>query len=149
MNRDRTRWDERYAKVDHPSPPTPLLLRWSGQLLPGRALELACGSGSNLVALAERGWHATGIDVSPIALHMARRAALRHSLAIDVIAADLDDFPLPRDRYDLVCSFYFLDRRLADTIAAALRPGGYLLYETFTTAQRALKKRPKHARIYA
>jgi hypothetical protein len=40
--------------------------------------------------------------------------------------------------------FHFLFRPLAATIAAALRPGGLLLYETFTLEQAALEWGPSN-----
>ena len=41
--------------------------------------------------------------------------------------------------------FRFLFRPLAPAISAALAPGGLLLYETFTVAQRALGSGPRRA----
>jgi SAM-dependent methyltransferase len=41
----------------------------------GRALDLGCGSGGNVVYLAGRGFDATGVDFSPTAIAQARRAA--------------------------------------------------------------------------
>ena len=41
-------------------------------------------------------------------------------------------FQFGKNKYDLILCFYFLDRRLFQKIKTALKPGGYLLYETFT-----------------
>ena len=41
----------------------------------GRALELACGTGTIVLALATRGWVATGVDASGEAIESARRRA--------------------------------------------------------------------------
>jgi tellurite methyltransferase len=133
---ERRRWDARYAGTTRPAAPAPWLLQWAERLPPGRALDLACGSGGNVLALAERGWDVTGIDVSPVGLRVVQREARRRGLGVTLVAADLDQYPLPHDRYDVVCVFRFLERALMPAIAAALRPGGTLLYETFTTAQR-------------
>src|SRR5581483_7285171 len=43
---------------------------------------------------------------------------------------DLDEAVLPEATYDLVVDTYFLDRRLFEPMAAALRPGGLLFIET-------------------
>lgn len=37
--------------------------------------------------------------------------------------------------YDLIAVFHYLHRPLFPQLLAALRPGGLLIYETFTTAQ--------------
>lgn len=142
----RRRWDTRYrealnkptASPDRPTlrPPSELLHRWVRRLAPGRALDLACGSGRNALLLARSGWSVLGVDYAPAALHIARREADRQALKIELAAVDLDTWPIPAARFDLVCVFRFLDRSLCPSIAAAVRPGGVLIYETFTVAQR-------------
>lgn len=52
------------------------------QSAPGRALELGCGSGNNLLLLRSFGWSVSGVDIAPDAL-----AAARHNLG--------DELPLP------------------------------------------------------
>jgi len=48
---------------------------------PGRALDLGCGTGTNVITLAEHGWLATGVDYVPRAIRIARRKARRKGLA--------------------------------------------------------------------
>ncbi|KAJ1652569.1 hypothetical protein IWQ61_007126 [Dispira simplex] len=52
-----------------PSPPTPGKGKYKYALVPG------CGSGYDVVLLAQYGWHAKGIDLSPIAINRARLIA--------------------------------------------------------------------------
>lgn len=58
-------------------PPEPLreLIEGPDGLPPGHALDIGCGSGTNVIYLAQHGWRATGIDFSPTAIDQARRAA--------------------------------------------------------------------------
>jgi len=42
---------------------------------PGRALDAGCGTGTNVLWLAQHGWTAVGVDRSPIAIESARRRA--------------------------------------------------------------------------
>lgn len=51
---------------------------------PGRALDLGCGTGTNVITLAEYGWRATGIDFVPRAIRAARRKARWRDLADQV-----------------------------------------------------------------
>jgi hypothetical protein len=57
---------------------------------------------------------------------------------VHVWCADLTQHPLPSTRFDLIVVTRYLQRDLFPALRAAVRPGGVVLYETFTTAQRAL-----------
>ena len=136
-------WDTRYRESYQPRSPSALLGRWLERLTPGRALDLACGTGRNALLLSAFGWRALGIDISPVALHLAQAEAQRRALALDLVAADLTDWPLPLAYFDLVCVFRFLDRSLCPALVTTLKPGGVLLYETFTIAQRGYEGGPR------
>ncbi|HTI49560.1 MAG TPA: class I SAM-dependent methyltransferase [Planctomycetaceae bacterium] len=134
---DRQRWDAKYAAKSLPDrlAPDDWLVEQASVLPPGRALELACGLGHNAIWLAQQGWQVDAVDVSPAGLELARRFADCHGARVNWIAADLDNFEAESQAYDLVLVFRFLDRRrLPPLIESALRPGGLLLYETFTRA---------------
>lgn len=139
----RAFWDARYRAAYEPRPPSALLRRWLPRLAPGRALDVACGTGRNTLLLAQHGWSALGVDISPVALHIAREAARAVGVAIDLLAADIHTWPLPPATFDLVCVFRFLDRPLCAELPALLRPNGVLLYETFTVAQRNYEGGPR------
>ena len=142
----RRRWDERYTTAREPGPPAGLLLDWLEHLPRGRALDIACGAGANTLLLAERGvGQVFGVDISPVALKIAARAARRRRLSVHLLAADVTVFPLPFARFDTICVFRFLERSLAPRLVAALRPGGVLIYETFTLDQLAFGYGPRSA----
>lgn len=133
---NRRFWDDRYRSAYAPRLPSALLARWLDRVPPGRALDVACGTGRNTLLLAEHGWQVLGVDISPVGLRIARDEARRRNLAIDLLAANLGEWPLPAAHFDLVGVFRFLVRPLCAQLAQALRPGGVLIYETFTTDQR-------------
>lgn len=62
-----------------------------GELSPGRSLDLGCGEGGDVLWLAQRGWFATGIDLSrtAIARAQARAEELGLAAAARFVAADL------------------------------------------------------------
>jgi SAM-dependent methyltransferase len=62
---------------------------------------------------------------------------------IDLLPADLEKIHLPEHSYDLIVCLRYLQRSLFSQIARALRPGGMLLYETFTRAQLDFEGGPK------
>jgi SAM-dependent methyltransferase len=129
-------WDERYAAHDHvwSGRPNPRLVEHATELPPGLALDIGCGEGADVVWLAERGWRATGADLSVVALEKARKHAGEAGVAdrtewvhVDLLAGE----PLPGPA-DLVSAMYVhvpeadFDRVYA-AIAGAVRPGGTLL----------------------
>ncbi|NEV60402.1 class I SAM-dependent methyltransferase [Thiorhodococcus minor] len=135
-NRTETRreiWDHRYAARVHPAEPA-LVLTEALHLLPraGDALDAACGVGGNALKLAEIGLRTSAWDLSPVAIERVRTEAKWRGLGVDARVRDIvADPPSPRS-FDVVCVAYFLDRTLAAALAAALRPDGLLLYQTFS-----------------
>jgi SAM-dependent methyltransferase len=103
----RLRWDERHAAGDFEGQgPNPTLVSAVGQLRPGRALELACGSGTNAVWLAEQGWRTTAIDWSSVGLANGRAGATRAGVEVDWQERDLLEWSPPARAWDLVVIVY-------------------------------------------
>lgn len=108
-------------------------------LLPaaGDALDVASGRGRHALWLAARGWRVTALDRSPEAIAELGEEARRRGLAVTAVTRDLEsgDADLGRDRYDLIVVVHYLHRPLFPALLDALRPGGLLVYETFTRRQ--------------
>ena len=51
---------------------------------------------------------------------------------------------LGRERYDLVVVFFFLQRELFPALISAIKPGGILIYKTYTTEQKNFAGGPSH-----
>ncbi len=107
-----------------------------------RALDVAMGRGRHAVALARAGFRTFGVDVSLQAVRQAIAAGRQSGATIRGWCADLTQPALPRGRFDLVLVSRFLQRDLFPDLRAAVAPGGVAIYETFTTAQRALGRPP-------
>lgn len=138
------RWDERYRREEGPEGPADLLLE-QASLLPegGRALDVAMGTGRNALYLASLGFRVTGIDISAVAVARCRQRARARGLSLTAIVADLEQYQLPLAEYDLIVNFYYLQRSLAGPLVAALKPGGVLVFETFTLEQQRFGYGPK------
>ena len=109
------------------------------------ALDVACGSGRDAVYMAMNGYEVDAIDILPDALQRANDLASRHGVQIQTIQQDLGRQPtLPFGQYDLVVVFRYLQRSLMPSLSKALRPGGYLLYETFHERNRQTGSKPSN-----
>ena len=129
---DADRWDARYAAGEYAgrTHATALLEHWISCVPRGPAIDIACGVGRNAIFMAQSGLETEGLDVSAKALERAQTRAA--SLGVDVKwrCEDLDSVELANDHYQLIMVARFLDRRLFPQLLTALRPGGYLIYET-------------------
>jgi SAM-dependent methyltransferase len=95
------------------------------------------GNGRNAIYLAARGFDVDGVDVNPEVVARARATARRLGAPIRAIVGNVEDgtYILPIEAYDVIVVFHFLFRPLFNDIREGLRPGGVVVYETFTTEQ--------------
>ncbi|KPK90763.1 MAG: hypothetical protein AMJ94_08600 [Deltaproteobacteria bacterium SM23_61] len=140
MKEDQKRWDERYQKrkLDLNQGANTILKKYLRLLPKGKALDLAAGEGRNAVFLAEHGFAAEAVDISPLAISRAKKLAKARGVTIKAMAADLDAYPIPEGKYGVILNFYFLDRRLIPKIKRGLKKGGMVVFETYTTEQKKL-----------
>jgi len=125
---------------DHSIAPSPFLVE-SFDLLPkGLALDLAMGEGRNAIYLASRGYDVDGVDVNPEAVVRTRTSARRLGAPIRAVVGNVEDgtYIIPIEAYDLIVVFHYLHRPLFQDIREGLRPGGAVVYQTFTTEQAFL-----------
>lgn len=111
----------------------------SGKIPQGVALDLGCGTGTNVIFMAKHGRQAIGLDFVPEAINKARQKAKAAGLngSTQFLVADvtrLNEIVLPATGFalDMGC-FHGLSpegqRSYAEGLAKALVPGGwYLLY---------------------
>ncbi|AKH19943.1 hypothetical protein AAY24_05810 [Sedimenticola thiotaurini] len=100
----------------------------------GQALDLACGRGANALYMARAGFDVTAWDLSPVAIERLNQAAQQAGLDIRTAVRDVIAQPPEPGSFNLILVSYFLERSLARAIAAALKPGGLLYYQTYSRA---------------
>ena len=132
-------WDRRYDSHQHvwSGRPNAQLVAHAADLTPGRALDVGCGEGADVLWLARHGWTVTGADVSPGALRKATDhvAATAPELSGRVQWRELDLFGEvyePLGGFDLVSSQYLhmpasVRGRALERLCDAVAPGGRLL----------------------
>jgi SAM-dependent methyltransferase len=129
-------------------PPSAFVAAWLPRIAaaapaPPRALDLAMGRGRHALALAREGFRTFGVDSKLDVIREAVDAAAERRLVVRAWCADLTTYPLPRGAFELVLVTRYLQRDLFGSIADAVAPGGFLVYETFTVNQRALGIGPR------
>jgi SAM-dependent methyltransferase len=109
------------------------------------AVDVACGTGTLALGLAQKGWRVYGVDASPAMLTQARQKAveLEQPVAVTWLQADMRDFSLPQtvdlatSTYDSLNYLLTLDdlRSAFHCVAQALRLGGIFVFDM--NAERA------------
>jgi SAM-dependent methyltransferase len=130
-------WNDRYRDGNLPwdtgQPSSELQFVLSRRAIqPCRALDIGCGTGSNSIWLAERGFEVTGIDVAPLAIERANERARAAGVEVQFSVADvlqLPDFDEPFEFFfDRGC--YHAVRRdapekYAPAVARQITSGGH------------------------
>jgi SAM-dependent methyltransferase len=102
----------------------------------GRALDVGCGTGTNLVTMATYGWQVVGLDVAWLSVIKARRKLRQAGFRGQVWCKNVGSHLRFKDEFDLVLdigcyhSLVALEREAyRHNLARWLKPGGvYLLY---------------------
>jgi len=110
-----------------------------GCILPGveSACDLACGTGTTALHLAQKGIRTYAVDVSPVMCRLAREKADRAHASVRVLRADMRRFRLPEPVDLVTCECDALNHvqrksdlpLVAKAVARALRPGGYFFFD--------------------
>jgi SAM-dependent methyltransferase len=130
------RWNEQYRTGNPPwdsGRTDPHLERFVAAqgLGGGRVLEIGCGTGTNAVWLASRGFSVVAVDVAPLAIERARARASAAQVTLELLVVDILREPLPAGPFDLAYDRGVLhvfdepaDRaRVAAAVAGVLAPG--------------------------
>jgi SAM-dependent methyltransferase len=112
----------------------PELLAFIQQHPPGKAIDLGCGTGTNLLTLAKAGWLVTGVDFAIKAVAEARKKLEKDGLSGEVLVGDVSRIETVQGSYDLVldigCYHGLVEASRAAyrrNLEEILKPGGYLL----------------------
>lgn len=137
---DRASWTTRHQERDESPPPSPFVVDALSRLGPphgdARAIDVACGRGRHALLLARTGYAVLGVDWAVPALRSLRKKACHERLPVACLATDVSTWSPPEDRYTVVLSTNYLDRRCFERLRRAVAPGGVLLLETFLDGQQ-------------
>lgn len=133
---DRLTWDVDYAAVVD----FYMQILQQENLSPRTAVDLACGTGSVAMLLAQMGLQVTGVDMSEDMLCQASQKAMDAGLPITFACQRLEKLCLPRGVDLAVCALDSLDyitdpedcRRAIAKIYRSLNPGGCFIFDVNT-----------------
>jgi SAM-dependent methyltransferase len=132
---DRAEWERRHAAQPTRAAPSPFVVeavRRAAHAFPGGlALDLAAGAGRHTAVLCDAGLRAIALDRARAAV---RRLALEIPAARGLIA-DAMALPFRGPSFAAIVQTCFLERTALPALAGLLRPGGYLIVETFLVLQ--------------
>lgn len=74
----------------------------NGRIPPGRAIDLGCGVGVEVIYLAKNGFDMTGVDFSPTAIKQARAKSQSAGVEVRFIEEDLTDLRQVSGAFDLL-----------------------------------------------
>ncbi len=81
----------------------------SGRILPCRAIDLGCGTGSNAVFLAQHGFEVTGVDFVSSAIAKAKRKAEAAGVRVEFVVDDLTNLRKVKGTFDFLVDYGGLD----------------------------------------
>ncbi len=103
---------------------------------PGRALDLGCGTGTNVITLAKHGWQVTGVDFVGRAIQDARQKARKVGVNANLLVDDVTRLDKVSGKFDLVLDigcFHSLDvegrsRYVKNLERLLAKDGTFLIY---------------------
>jgi ubiquinone/menaquinone biosynthesis C-methylase UbiE len=121
--------------------PRPILVEFieKGLIKKGKVLDICCGAGTNTVYMAEKGFHVTGIDISPKAIAYAKKKAKQANVNINFMVQNFLSLLFEKAEFDFVFDmgcFHHVkveDRpRFIKGVHRVLRNGGEYLLTCFS-----------------
>jgi ubiquinone/menaquinone biosynthesis C-methylase UbiE len=116
----------------------PELLEFIQNHKAGRAIDIGCGTGTNVITLANAGWQVTGVDFAPRAIKLAKQKAHEAGVQVELLVKDattLEGISGPFDlALDLGC-FHGIPlkgrTKYLEQLHRVLAPGGFWLMYGF------------------
>jgi cyclopropane fatty-acyl-phospholipid synthase-like methyltransferase len=105
---------------------------------PGRAIDIGCGTGTNVITLAKAGWQVAGVDFAPRAIKLAKQKVVREGIQAELSVNDATNLRGITGPFDLALDlgcFHGISegRRMKylDQLDRILAPNGFWLLYAF------------------
>ena len=104
----------------------------------GSAIDLGCGTGTNVITLAKAGWKVTGVDFAPKAIRIAKQKLKEENIRADLRVGDVTKLNDISSQFDLAldigCFHSLTEKGRLDYLSQmdrALTPNGFWLLYSF------------------
>jgi len=137
-------WDERFSQqepVYGEAPNSFLADQVKTRLRPGMKLLLpGDGYGRNGIWLAKQGFDVHTVDLSPVGVERARKAATAAHITMTIEQADLATWHWPENQFDAVAAIFLhvppeVRAKVHAGMLRCVKTGGLILFEVFSTEQ--------------
>jgi SAM-dependent methyltransferase len=149
-------WDERFQAPSYAygEAPNDFLVWAAPQVKLGKAVSLCEGEGRNAVYLAKLGFEVTAVDFSSVGLAKAKALADLHKVTLHYVVADLKEFQLENNAWDLVVSVFAqpdaaIRQRLYAQLGQSLTSGGAFILESKVSEADSSNRYPGVATLSA
>ena len=116
----------------------PELLEFINTNKPGRAIDIGCGTGTNVITLAKAGWQVTGVDFAPRAIKLAKQELKRVGAQAELSVNDATRLRGTTGPFDLALDlgcFHGISKdgrtKYLDELTRILAPNGFWLIYAF------------------
>lgn len=107
-----------------------------------RILDLACGSGTLAISLANDGFNVSGLDLSREIINVAKEKMITNHVTINFKVQDMTNFNY-KEKFDVITCFFdsvnFLTqdevKKMMDSVYNNLNDGGYFIFDLFTLSK--------------
>lgn len=106
---------------------------------PGKALDLGCGTGTNVLTLVEYNWHVIGVDFAPRAIRAAKHKTSAYRGQVKLYVDDVTELTHINENFDLILDIGCLHsvpeskrKKYIANVQRLLAPGGTFLLYAFT-----------------
>jgi SAM-dependent methyltransferase len=136
-------WDERFSQLEpvYGDEPNVFLEAQAFRFPPGgKLLVPADGYGRNGIWLAKQGFQVHTVDLSPVGVERARKAAMASGVTVTIEQADLSSWTWPVAQFDGIASIFLhlppqLRTQVHASMLRALKPGGLVILQAFIPRQ--------------
>ena len=103
---------------------------------PSTALDMGCGTGTNVITLAKYDWQVTGVDFAPRAIRIAKRKTRKVRQPVRLMTDDVTVLTQLNERFDLILDIGCMhsipvtlrNRYMGNVLRLLSLNGTYLLY---------------------